>query len=48
MIAADPYIDTIFGVKRVPNELVADVNASIKRNGASDWMSFFGIPRDGS
>ena len=48
MIAANPYIDTIFGVKRVPNELVADVNASIERNGAFDWMSFFGIPRDGS
>ena len=46
VIAADPYIDTIFAVKRAPNELVADVNASIKRNGAFDWMSFFDIPRD--
>jgi hypothetical protein len=46
VIAANPYIDTIFAVKRVPNELVADVNASIKRNGAFDWMTFFGIPRD--
>ena len=34
LIAANPYIDTIFAVKRVPNELVADVNAS-----------FFGITR---
>jgi len=48
VIAANPYIDTIFAVKRVPDELVADVNASIKRNGAFDWMSFFGIPRDPS
>ncbi len=48
LIAAKPYIDTIFAVKRVPDELVADVNASIKLNGAFDWMSFFGIPRDPS
>lgn len=48
LIAANPYIDTIFAIKRVPKELVPDVNASIKRNGAFDWMSFFGIPRDRS
>ena len=44
LIAANPYIDTIFAVKRVPNELVADVNASIKRNGRSIGCHFSASP----
>lgn len=48
LIAANPYIDTIFAVKRVSKELIGDVNASIERKGKVDWMAFLGVPRDES
>jgi hypothetical protein len=45
VVAANPYLDTIFAAKRVPNELASEVVASMERKGAFGWLNFFGLPR---
>jgi hypothetical protein len=48
VIAATPYLDTIFAAKRVPNELASEVVASMEHKGTFDWLKLFGLPREAS
>jgi hypothetical protein len=48
VIAANPYLDTIFAAKRVPSELASEAVASMEHKGTFDWLKFFSLPRHAS